>query len=168
MSAAHGSRIVRRAGAVLATASLAVAGAAFVAAPASAAGGTGDGNCPAASEPPSPNTWIDPHTGAYRGVRKISDERGPAGKYKMWAIKTYETFGHDYYQRETWDVDLLRGPTRTDCIREKRDPEPRKPQGRGGGGSGAGIGGGGTLWMVSPGGGDEPELYGTVGEVEPL
>lgn len=168
MTARHTSRITTRVATLLATGSLAVAGIALGAAPAQAAGA--DGDCPPATQPPSANTWIDPHTGAYRGVRKISDVRGPgAGYIPMWSIRTYETFGHDYYQRETWDVDHLREPVRTDCRREERDPEPPKPTSGGGGGgrSSGGLGGGGTLWMSSLGGDDE-ERYGTVGEIQPL
>lgn len=167
MTARRTSRTSSKIGAVLATAALAMTGMALTAAPASAAeGGT---ECPPATSPPSPNTWIDSRTGGYRGVRKVSDERGPAGKYAMWSIQQYETFGHDFYQQETWDVDWLRGATRTDCTREERKPQPPKPSGGGGGSSSGGLGGGGTMWMIGGGSTNDDEVrYGTVGEIQPL
>lgn len=91
---------------LLTAGSLAAAGAALTAAPAHAQ--TPPGQCPPATSPPSPNTWID-SAGNYRGVRKISDERGPGGTIPLWSTQVYETFGADYYQRETWDVDRFRG-----------------------------------------------------------
>ncbi|MPV48807.1 hypothetical protein GCG21_02015 [Pseudactinotalea sp. HY160] len=126
--------VLGRVTATCATLALAAGGAILVAAPASAGAGGGEVPCPTATRPPSTNTWFD-KAGEYRGTRLLSSTAGPRGGITVWRENVYETFGDDFYQRESWTINRTGEPERTDCQRQ----EHPKPEPRGGGGSGSGY-----------------------------